>query len=188
MKLDKSDIIDMAFELLEEKGLDQFNLRALAARLSVSATALYWHFEDKGELIAAMAGRIYGQAYSAMEDQDNWVDCLRDFGLALRDSLEKYRDAARLCIMARPSRPDPQQSANAITRPLIAAGLAHETALFYEATVTSYVMGWTVFRQNPAMGAYLSAMFDYERSFIVGLDVLIKGFVADQHDRQHDRV
>ena len=59
ISIDRETILRAAFGLLDETGLDGITMRALAARLSVQAPALYWHVKDKAELIAMMAQDLY---------------------------------------------------------------------------------------------------------------------------------
>jgi len=51
----RAELLDTAIAQLQESGLEDLSLRALARRLEVSQTAPYRHFADKGELLAAMA-------------------------------------------------------------------------------------------------------------------------------------
>lgn len=57
-------ILDAAFDIYAEEGLDRLSMRAVAARVRLSATALYRHYEDKDALIDAVAERgfeIFGR-------------------------------------------------------------------------------------------------------------------------------
>ena len=45
-------------------------MRAVAAETGISATAIYRHFADKGELLAAMATRGYHDLLSALRQPD----------------------------------------------------------------------------------------------------------------------
>ncbi len=177
-KLEKELIVDEAFALLNEIGLDKFNMRALAARLSVSATALYWHFNDKDELFRVMSNRIYLNAYRALEGHDDWQSALLDLGQSLRQCLAACRDSARLFAIAKPAVPSPELRASMISRPLVRAGLNKETALECEAAVIAFVMGWTLYDQNPSMHEYLKSMFDFQRSFDFGLNALVQGLAV----------
>ncbi|MFC3172827.1 TetR/AcrR family transcriptional regulator [Novosphingobium bradum] len=48
-------LIREARAMLREQGHPQFNLRELAARAGITAGAMYYHFESKTELLAALA-------------------------------------------------------------------------------------------------------------------------------------
>lgn len=182
MKLEKQQVIDAAFDLLNEVGLEKFNLRALAAKLSVSATALYWHFADKDELISQMVSRIYARAYGAIGKQGSWPDALNDFGVELKSTIMSYRDAARLCAIAKPESTDLKQNAQKISDPLKKFGLSESTSITYEAGVISFVLGWSVYKQNQQTSAQLERMMDFDKAFATGLNAMINGFIAEQEN------
>jgi AcrR family transcriptional regulator len=49
----KADILAVARDLFLEQGLDGLSMRAVATRVGVSATAIYRHYRDKKDLLAA---------------------------------------------------------------------------------------------------------------------------------------
>src|SRR5437868_1097228 len=66
-KLGLEQIIEAALQLLDEAGLEALNMRALAKRLAVQASALYWHLGDKGELVGHMSRHFYKGAVDAAD-------------------------------------------------------------------------------------------------------------------------
>lgn len=48
-------LIDQAKKMLEEVGPDRLSIRAISEQLGVSATAVYYHFANKDELISHLA-------------------------------------------------------------------------------------------------------------------------------------
>lgn len=181
MKLEKQQVIDAAFDLLNEVGIEKFNLRALAAKLSVSATALYWHFSDKDQLISHMVSRIYAKAYHAIGTQLTWQEALQDFGMELKSTIMSYRDAARLCAIAKPESTDLEHNTRKISDPLKKFGLSVSQAISYEASIISFVLGWSVYKQNQQTSAHLERMMDFEKTFEMGLSAMINGFTAIEH-------
>jgi TetR/AcrR family tetracycline transcriptional repressor len=61
-KLDREAVIDAALRLADEAGLEAASFRRLADEFAVTPMALYWHFEDKDALLAALADRVWLQA------------------------------------------------------------------------------------------------------------------------------
>ena len=55
----RAELLDTAIAQLQEVGVEDLSLRALARSIGVSQTAPYRHFSDKTELLAAMATRGY---------------------------------------------------------------------------------------------------------------------------------
>lgn len=54
-------LIDQAKKMLEEVGPDKLSIRAIAEKLGVSATAIYYHFANKDELISHLAADGFAQ-------------------------------------------------------------------------------------------------------------------------------
>jgi len=178
--LDRDRLVAAAFDQLEEDGLDRLSMRRLASRLGVQAPALYWHIGDKAELLGLMAREIYAGAYADMAIVGNWRDWLRRFGRALRTSFAAHRDGARLCAVARPPTPsDPAAHADRIAAPLTALGLDESRALLCQAAVISFALGWESFEANGPMRDFLRQIMDFDASFEVGLDALVRGLEAE---------
>jgi AcrR family transcriptional regulator len=53
----KAELVDMAIELIAEKGIRQFSLSEVSRRAGVTTAAPYRHFNDRQELLAAIAMR-----------------------------------------------------------------------------------------------------------------------------------
>ncbi|HVV29248.1 MAG TPA: TetR/AcrR family transcriptional regulator [Mycobacteriales bacterium] len=53
--LDPGVIVEAAFAFAEEHGVEAITVPALAERLGVRTTAIYWHFRRKDDLIAALS-------------------------------------------------------------------------------------------------------------------------------------
>ena len=58
MALDRQVILQQAFAVLNDSGLEGLTLRRLAGRLNVKAPAIYWHFKDKQDLLDEMATEV----------------------------------------------------------------------------------------------------------------------------------
>ncbi len=64
----RAELIDTAIIQLNERGVEDLSLRALARAVGVSQTAPYRHFSDKGELLAAIAAQGYRELYRALSE------------------------------------------------------------------------------------------------------------------------
>jgi len=60
-KLDRDAVLDAAASLLDDEGIAAVSMRRLAARLGVSAMALYRHVGGHGELLLALVDRLAAQ-------------------------------------------------------------------------------------------------------------------------------
>ncbi len=139
MKIHQRQVIDVALTLLDEQGLSELQMRAVASRLNVQASALYWHVRNKGELLSLMAWHFYDGALSSVPAGLSWRDWLLAYGTAFRKALLGHRDSAQLCAIARPLDDDTEVAATRITEPLIAGGLSRHLAMSYHSSVVSLV-------------------------------------------------
>nr|WP_300147872.1 TetR/AcrR family transcriptional regulator C-terminal domain-containing protein [Propionicimonas sp.] len=96
--LSRDAIIDAAFDLLAEGGLDAITARALAGRLGVQAGALYYHLKDMAALRDEMATRIVRRMVAGAADAAGmpWSTLLRELAHRWRGLLLEYRDGARV--------------------------------------------------------------------------------------------
>ena len=103
-KLDRDVVVDAALRLADTEGLDAVSFRRLADQFDVTPMALYWHFEDKDALLAAIADRLWLQTADTLDrsleqlpvsDDDGWGQ-LRLTLNALVDVMRRHPAAAEL--------------------------------------------------------------------------------------------
>jgi AcrR family transcriptional regulator len=70
----RAELLSTAITQLQETGVDDLSLRALARAVGVSQTAPYRHFADKGELLAAMATQGYRDLLQDLSDAGATAD------------------------------------------------------------------------------------------------------------------
>ncbi|MCU1375572.1 MAG: regulatory protein TetR [Actinomycetia bacterium] len=56
--LSRDRVLDAAMAIVEADGVAGLSMRALAAKLGVAVTAIYWHVGNKAELLAGLVERI----------------------------------------------------------------------------------------------------------------------------------
>jgi AcrR family transcriptional regulator len=149
MKTDRESVVKAGLKLLNEKGLEGLTLRGIAAELGVKAPSLYWRFKSKQDLVDDMATWVLADLAVELGQPGlgDWQEiCLR-FGIALRRSLLKYRDGARMVggsHMNDHSMYGPMERALEIFQ---AAGISPADAAVCLGTVNSYVIGFTLEEQ-----------------------------------------
>jgi len=92
-------ILNQAFLILNESGPEGLTLRRLAARLGVKAPAIYWHFENKQELLDEMGTEVLRKVLCEMPASDpalSWQDWGLNYCVGLRRTLLRYREGARM--------------------------------------------------------------------------------------------
>jgi TetR/AcrR family tetracycline transcriptional repressor len=95
-KLDRGAVIDVAMGLADTEGLEAISFRRLAEQFQVTPMALYWHFEDKEALLAALADRLWVQAADTLRQSLDRRSAAGDDGWAqLRLTLDALVAAMR---------------------------------------------------------------------------------------------
>ena len=176
MKIHQRQVIDVALGLLDEQGLAELQMRAVAGRLNVQASALYWHVRNKSELISLMSMHFYDTALTAVPEGLSWREWLLSYGKSFRKALLGHRDSAQLCAIAKPLDEDTEAAAEQLSRPLIVAGLSRHVALSYQSSVISLVLGWCIYEQSEALHDYLARVIGFDESFTTGLTAMVAGF------------
>lgn len=189
MQLHKRDLVDAATAILDNFGIADLTMRRLARELSVSPGALYWHFDNKQQLLGAVADRILQPALGTGETRGEWraqisSDCHR-----LRDALLSHTDGAELVSSSLAAGQSEAMTmvVERLSAAAAASGVDATHAELAARTVVYYVLGFTVDEQSrlqwDAAGADLpesqSALAeDAGRRFAFGLGLLVDGIAA----------
>lgn len=96
---DRDRVVDTALLVLDRDGLADLSMRRLAAELDVQPSALYWHVQNKQELLAAVADRILERVplppdAPAADPEERLLSAAR----SIRDALLAYRDGAEVVL------------------------------------------------------------------------------------------
>jgi TetR/AcrR family tetracycline transcriptional repressor len=95
----QEQIIAASLELLLADGLNNLSLRDIAKRLNLQASALYWHFKNKEELVDFMAEAIMQEEFKDMQsrkDNQRWQEWLTNHMIRLRKTMLRYPDGGRV--------------------------------------------------------------------------------------------
>jgi TetR/AcrR family transcriptional regulator, tetracycline repressor protein len=91
----RADVIEHALTVLDRHGLADLSMRRLAADLGVRPSALYWHFDSKQSLLAAVADEVLRRGDRPVPDGP-WADRVTTYAHNMRDAMLAYRDGAEL--------------------------------------------------------------------------------------------
>jgi TetR/AcrR family tetracycline transcriptional repressor len=94
-KLDREVLIDAALRLADAEGLEAISFRRLAEQFEVTPMALYWHFEDKEALLAALADRLWLHVADTLEQSLEQLPAADDGWGQLRLTLNALVDVMR---------------------------------------------------------------------------------------------
>jgi len=136
-------------ETLDERGLDDLSLHAIAKRLEVRQPALYHHFPSKGALLDATAAAVLDRWHTErlpLRDE-SWQDFLARNARSFRGALLKVRDGARLIAATGPRAPEPS-SALARIDFLKRQGFTAAEAVLASIAVSRYVIGCVLEQQT----------------------------------------
>jgi TetR/AcrR family tetracycline transcriptional repressor len=139
----RATIVEAALALLAEGGLESVSFRRIAARLGVSGPTLYWHVENKRQLMDLMAEELLrrtGRATSRPEPGQSWWEWLRSDAQRMFDALVATRDAPRVLAGNRPS-PESFEEIERVLGVLVEAGLTPGEAQQTLFTIGAYVIG-----------------------------------------------
>ncbi|KAB1644131.1 TetR family transcriptional regulator [Gulosibacter chungangensis] len=89
----RADVLATALRLLDERGLPDLSMRALARELDVQPSALYWHFKNKQELLAGVADEILAPV-NELPDEADAAKVAAEF----RDSMLSVTDGAEVVV------------------------------------------------------------------------------------------
>jgi AcrR family transcriptional regulator len=111
--LTRERLVEAALELIDEEGLEGLSMRALADRLQVKASSLYWHVRDRDELLELLADAIL-ESVSRPRQRATWRETVQANADALQRSVSAHKDANRILLEVK----------GALARSAVAHGLA----------------------------------------------------------------
>ncbi len=89
-ELTRDGIVDRAVAIADAEGLDAVSIRRLAQELGVTPMALYWHVQNKDELLAAMGDRLYAGLALPTDPTRPWDARLHELMVALVAGLRRH--------------------------------------------------------------------------------------------------
>ncbi|QGF22766.1 TetR/AcrR family transcriptional regulator C-terminal domain-containing protein [Raineyella fluvialis] len=181
MALSRADVLAKALEILDTYGLADLTMRRLATALAVQPGALYWHYANKQELLAAVTDSILAEVPDPGPDAA-WNDALPTWALSLRSVLLAHRDGAELTSSAvalslgtlRPQEP--------LVRLLSSAGVPPADAEAIAETALHLTLGLALDEQSRAQAVALGVIGgdapDDQDRLALGIDLVARGVSA----------
>lgn len=99
----KKRILNTAWILFSESGIDSISMRNIASELNISATALYRHYKDKNELFTEMLIDSYERFFSRLTQElksSSAQERLIELTEAWREFSEDQSDVYRFMFMS----------------------------------------------------------------------------------------
>lgn len=173
--LDPAVIVEAAWLLVEEDGVDALTSRTLATKLGVKSPALYWHVPSMTALHSLMVERMLSESIRNPADGETWQDWLLDVGRTQRRNFLSHRDSGRIIAVAPPTDVIRNQVMPMLVAPLVSAGASTEDAVAAAGTFASFILGWVIYEQSAEASSYIASMVDTSTAFEYGLAALIGG-------------
>lgn len=174
MALNRAAVVDTAWELLRTYGLGDLTMRRLARELEVQPGALYWHVENKQELLLALAERMLAPLGSAAGDSP--AELLR----GLRRAVLAVRDGADVVAVAHALAPDALPPVAQLTALLRSSGHADTSARHGALALVRFALGSVAAQQTRTSitGSTPAQDAADEADFEAGLGIMLRGLAA----------
>jgi TetR/AcrR family tetracycline transcriptional repressor len=89
-ELSRDAIVDRAVAIADAEGLDAVSIRRLGQEFGVTPMALYWHVQNKDELLEAMGDRIFAGLDVPRDPSSPWEQRLRELMDGLLAGLRRH--------------------------------------------------------------------------------------------------
>jgi AcrR family transcriptional regulator len=139
--LTRATILDTYIGLADREGPEAVSLRRLGAEMGVDATAIYRHFRDKAELLAAAADRLLSRLADEVERRDDWRIGVTELALAGRAMYLAHPRLAHVIASSDEPLPGNSRLFEYLLGYLRAAGLGPREAAMACEALAGYIAG-----------------------------------------------
>jgi len=94
--LSREAIVDAALRVLDREGSAGLSMRRIAEELGSGAGALYWHVENKEQLVQLVFDRVIGELPLPEVDPENWREQIKQSARDVRASMARHPGLAQL--------------------------------------------------------------------------------------------
>lgn len=149
VSLSRDSIIEASITLLDRNGESGLTFRALAECLSTGAGAIYWHIDNKAELLTAACDVVVAHAVQALPKGGSPETRIRNLALRLFDAIEAHPWAGSALAQA-PGRLPMVRILEALGQEARALGVPEEKQWSSVGALLGYILG--VGARNAANG------------------------------------
>lgn len=167
--LNTDRIVEVAAELIAERGFDQFSLRELADRLGVKTASLYNHISSLSELTSNIGQlafeRMAGQLYSGTEDAlpfDTLYHIAIGYRKFAKQNPELYKTIVKIPSTGSSDLIEKGQSLVHSLYPVLkACGLSEDDIIHFSRTIRSAMHGFVTLEEAGFFGTAVDADESY---------------------------
>jgi len=142
--LTRERVVAEALSLIAREGVESLTMRSLAAHLGVVPGALYRHVRGKEQLQDLIVDRVLAEVDCHVGHEPSWTEQITVLAHRLRSVLQTHPGVAGLLKTRDPLGPHSLTLAEAILRPLHAAGFLHREAGLAFFLIVDYAVGFEV--------------------------------------------
>ena len=148
----RQEILDAAFVIADEQGLDAVSMRAIADRVGVTPMALYRHYGSKSALLDGMVGHLLTALMPEAVSTGPWNERLGLIAHSYRGFAQQHPWAAQL-LFSRPAITlDGIRLVEFIHQALREAGIPEHELTRMEHLVTTFVIGFAASEASGRLG------------------------------------
>ena len=138
--LSKERIVEAAIEILDADGEGALTFRALTARLSTGAGAIYWHVANKNDLLAAATNDVIAWVMTEVEGDAEPRQAIRAITLGIFDAIDAHPWVGAQ-LSAEPWHPAMLRIFEGIGQQLQALGVPARAQFDCASALLSYLLG-----------------------------------------------
>jgi AcrR family transcriptional regulator len=170
MALSREQITSAALRILRRYGFADLSMRRIAADLDVQPSALYWHVQNKQELLVLTATAIL--EHTRGED-------LPQLSRSIRAALSSVRDGADVALIAVAASRQPLPGLAQIPEMLLEFGLSAQDADWGARTLIHHILAAVAEEQNAAtLGNHVDPKAS--EAFDFGVRAILRGIGAER--------
>lgn len=201
--LSRELVLQTAFRLADQGGLESLSMRKLGQELGVEGMAMYYYFANRDQIVDGIVDLVFAEIDLPSQGGD-WKAAMRRRAISLRDVLLRHRWAIGLMESRRNGGPANLRHHDAVIGSLRAGGMGLEMAAHAYSLLDSYTYGFALTKMTlpfdtgeeiaevaegmlqsfhpdeyphlvEMMGHALQPGYDYLDEFEYGLDVILDG-------------
>ena len=163
----RQQILDAALAIADEKGLEAVTMRAVAARVGVTAMALYPHVASKDDLLDGLTGRLLSEL-SMPDPALGWRERLRHTARSARETAKRH-PAVMPLLFSRPAvTPEAVRVVDSIYQALVDAGVPDQQVARVERLASTIVLGYAI---SETGGRFAATHPREQRAWLAGVDL-----------------
>ncbi|MDJ0395647.1 TetR family transcriptional regulator [Rhodococcus sp. G-MC3] len=139
-KLSKEGIVDAAIEILDAAGEAALTFRALAARLATGSGAIYWHVDNKRDLLTAATENVVAEAMTVTADKAGPKKAIRTMASGVFDAIDAHPWVGTQ-LAGEPWQPAATRILDEIGRQLQALEVPRELQFHAASALLNYIIG-----------------------------------------------